>query len=208
MRILACLLVCKTVILVLLSYPGYFPPNFRTDFLLGREAYFFGPYQGAFYVHILSGPFSLLAGLVLLSESFRLRVPKWHRYLGRVQVVTILAFVTPSGLWMSWHAATGTVAATGFATLAIATAICAGLGWRTAVQRRFEIHRRWMQRCFVLLCSAVVLRIAGGLSEILVIEGTYPYTAWLSWLLPLLVLEATRYPRNLTNKKGTAAGRR
>ncbi|QEG37457.1 hypothetical protein Pr1d_48030 [Bythopirellula goksoeyrii] len=179
----------QTTIVVLLTIRDYFPPNFHSDFLNGRSRYFFGAYQWAFYAHILSGPFTLFAGLVLLSDSVRRRFPAWHRRLGRVQVLCVLLLVTPSGLWMARFAATGAVAGVGFAMLAIATALCAAMGWRRAVQRRFDEHRQWMLRCYVLLCSAVVLRKIGGLSEILEVEGTYPIAAWISWLLPLIVLE-------------------
>jgi len=195
-QVLACLLVCKTTISVLLSYGGYFPPNFRSDFLLGRNAYFFGPYQWAFYVHIISGPFSLFAGLALINDSFRRRFPAWHRRLGRVQIACVLLLVAPSGLGMARYAATGAVAAIGFATLAIVTAICVVMGWRAAIQRRFEQHRRWMMRGFVLLCSAVVLRVIGGLSDVLGVEWSYPYAAWVSWLLPLFVLESLQLVRD------------
>jgi uncharacterized membrane protein len=191
-HVLAYLLVCRTTVSVLLTFGSYFPPNFRSDFLLGRDAYFFGPYQWAFYAHIVSGPFTLIAGLVLLSDSVRRRFPAWHRALGRVQVACVLLLVAPSGLWIAWYAATGAVAAVGFATVALVTAFCVAKGWRAAVQRRFEEHRRWMLRCYVLLCSAVVLRVIGGLSEVLGLDGTYPFAAWLSWLLPLLVLELVR----------------
>jgi len=118
--VLACLLVCKTVLVVLLTLRDYFPPNFRSDFLLGRDAYFFGPYQWAFYAHIFSCPFALMNGLILISHSVRRRFPKWHRRLGKAQVVCVLFLVAPSGLWMACYAATGAVAATGFATLAFA----------------------------------------------------------------------------------------
>ena len=196
-QILAALLVAKTAIAVLLLYPDYFPPNFRSDFLLGRSGYFFGPYQLAFNTHILSGPFTLIAGLVLLSESFRHRFPKWHRRLGRIQVFCVLFLLAPSGLWMAWYAATGTFAAAGFATLAIVTALCVAKGWRAATQRRFVQHRRWMLRCYVLLCSAVVLRVIGGFSEVFAVEGTYPYAAWLSWLVPLIALESVYRNRSM-----------
>jgi len=181
--------VCKTIASVLLSYPEYFPPNFRSNFLMGRSSYFFGPYAWAFYVHVISGPLTLIVGLVLISDSVRRKFPAWHRRLGRIQVVCVFFFVTPSGLWMARYATTGAVAAAGFATLAFATAFCVAKGWRAATQRRFERHRCWMRRGFVLLCSVVVLRTIGGLSEALEVEGTYPFAAWLSWLLPLLVLE-------------------
>ena len=58
-------------------------PNFASDFLRGREGHFFGVYQWAFYTHILSGPVSLILGLILIGERSRARFPKWHRYLGR-----------------------------------------------------------------------------------------------------------------------------
>lgn len=188
--LLAILLICEVTATALLGYVDYFPPNFRADFLLGRDAYFFGPYQWAFYAHIISGPFALLAGLVLLSESVRWRFPAWHRRLGRVQVMCVLLLVVPSGLWMARYAFAGPIAGVGFASLAVVTGLCAAMGWRAAVGRRFADHRHWMLWCFVLLCSSVVLRVIGGLSEVLGVESTYPFAAWISWLLPLVVLEA------------------
>jgi hypothetical protein len=193
MQVLACLLVCKTVLVVFANYRDYFPANFRSDFLLGREAYFADAYQWAFYAHIIAGPFVLLVGMVLLSDSIRRRFPVWHRRLGRMQVSCVLLVVAPSGLWMAQYAATGPTAGVGFAALALATAFCAAKGLQTAMLRRFEEHRIWMLRCFVLLCSAVVLRVIGGLSDVLGVEWTYPLAAWVSWLMPLVVLESVRF---------------
>ena len=72
-QVLAVLLVCKTTVSVLLGFRDYFPPDFRSDFLLGRRTYFFGPYQWAFYAHIISGPITLVTGMVLISDSARHR---------------------------------------------------------------------------------------------------------------------------------------
>lgn len=191
-QVLACLLVCRTVFVVLLSYRDYFPANFQSDFLLGRSTYFFGPYEWAFYAHIISGPFALVSGLVLISDFVRRRFSAWHRRLGQTHILCVLLLVAPSGLWMAVYAATGEIAAIGFAALAIVTAICAAKGWQAAVRQRFDEHRCWMQRCFILLCSAVVLRVIGGLSEVVGAEWTYPFAAWISWLLPLVVLESLR----------------
>jgi hypothetical protein len=59
------------------------------------------------------------------------------------------------------------------------------------IARRLVDHRRWMWRTFVLLCSAVVLRILGGLATVLELdaEWLYPLSTWACWLVPLLVLE-------------------
>lgn len=189
--LLAGLLIIKVTVAVLWGYRNYFPANFESDFLRGREQYFSGPYQWAFYTHIASGPGSLFLGLILISDRFRRQFPKWHRYLGRVQVASIVLLITPSGLWMAYYAAAGPMAAIGFALLSVMTAACALLGWRTAVQRRFAEHRRWMWRCFLLLCSAVVIRVLGGLGTVLGVESEWfdPLAGWASWLLPLTVFE-------------------
>lgn len=191
-RLLAALVVVKTTVAIVAGYRSYLPPDFRADFLLGREGYFFGGYAVAFYAHIASGPFCLLAGLLLLSDDARRRWPSWHRRLGRAHVIAVLLLLTPSGLWMARYAMSGVVAGTGFAVLAIFTAVTAAMGWRRATQRRFADHRRWMQRCFALLVSAVVLRIIGGASTVLGATELYPISAWLCWLVPLAALELSR----------------
>ena len=111
----------KVTAAVVLKYVEYVPPDFNSDFLQGRDAYFAGSYQWAFYTHIASSPVSLVLGLVLLSERFRRNFPSGHRLLGRVQVLGVLFLVVPSGLWMSYRSQAGTIAGLGFAALAVAT---------------------------------------------------------------------------------------
>jgi small-conductance mechanosensitive channel len=191
LNLLAGVLVAKVTFSVILGYRDYFPPNFSADFLRGRQAYFFGAYQWAFYTHILAGPISLFLGLILVSERFRLRYRAWHRKLGKFQGALVLLLLAPSGLWMAPYAETGAVAAVGFASLALATAACVVMGWRSAVNKRFVEHRRWMLRLFLLLCSAVILRLIGGAATVTDFGGTwiYPFAAWASWLLPLAAFE-------------------
>jgi hypothetical protein len=193
-------LVVKVTVSVVSGYREYFPPNFGSDFLRGRERHFFGVYQWAFTAHILSGPVSLILGLILIWERSRLRFPKWHLYLGRVQVACVLLLVTPSGLWMASHAAAGPFAAAGLAALAIATATCVSLGAWSAITRRFVDHRRWMWRCYILLCSAVVLRLIGGLGTVagVTVNGFDPVATWISWIIPLSVFELREWTMRRT----------
>src|SRR3954447_2432665 len=135
LTLMAGVLILKVTASVVSNYHNYFPPNFASDFLRGREGHFPGVYQWAFYTHIMAGPVSLILGLILIGERSRARFPRWHRSLGRLQVACVLLLVTPSGLWMAYHAAAGPIAAVGLATLAIATTICASLGARSAVTR-------------------------------------------------------------------------
>jgi hypothetical protein len=188
------LLIVKVTLSVVIGYRDYFPPNFNADFLLGRAAYFWGPYRWAFYAHLVAGPATLLLGTILIIERFRRLAPRWHRRLGRAQVLGILLLLVPSGLWMARYAATGAVAGAGLASLAIATAACTAMGWRAAVRRRFDVHRCWMWRTYLLLCSAVVIRLIGGLATVFQFDALwlYPLSAWASWLVPLLVFESLR----------------
>ena len=72
---LTAVLIWKVTASVVIGYRDYFPPNFQTDFLLGRETYFWGAYRWAFYVHLVSGPVSLLLGTILVSARFRRSFP-------------------------------------------------------------------------------------------------------------------------------------
>jgi hypothetical protein len=197
LTLLAGALVLKVTTSVVSNYHNYFPPNFASDFLRGREPYFRGVYEWAFYTHIMSGPVSLILGLILIAERSRARFPKWHQYLGRLQVSCVLLLVTPSGLGMAYFAAAGPIAAAGLAALAIATAICVSLGARSAVTRQFADHRRWMWRCYLLLCSAVVLRLIGGLATVTGVTAPWvdPLATWMSWLVPLMAFEFREWTR-------------
>jgi hypothetical protein len=205
LTILAAVLIWKVTLSVVFDYWDYVPPDFQTDFLRGRESYFWSAYAWAFYAHLISGPPSLILGTILVSHRFRRAVPQWHRRLGHVEAACVLLLVAPSGLWMAYYAETGAIAAAGLGSLAIATAACVCLGWRSAVRRRIASHRRWMWRTFVLLCSAVVIRLIGGLATVIHFEAAwlYPLSTWASWLAPLLIYESTLLVNRPVNRVTT-----
>jgi hypothetical protein len=188
LRWLAVVLILRVLAVILANYPDYFPPNFNSLFLQGRETMFSGAYFAAFYVHILSAPLVLFNGLILLSEYVRRRHGGWHRWLGRVQVVVLLLFVLPSSVVMSRHAFGGWPSGLSFLLLSAATASCAIVGVVHACRRCYEQHRRWMLRSYVLICSAVALRLISGTAGLVGVpspEHAYIYAAWSSWLFPL-----------------------
>lgn len=198
LRWLAVVLILRVLATILANYPDYFPPNFDSLFLQGREATFTGAYPAAFYVHIFSGPVVLFNGLILLSETVRRRHGGLHRWLGRVQVGVLLLLVLPSSVVMSRHAFGGWPAGLSFLLLSAATATCAIIGVVYACRRRYDSHRRWMLRCYVLICSAVALRLISGTAGLIGVpspEGAYIVAAWSSWLLPLAACELVqRWP--------------
>lgn len=197
LRFTAGLLVLKVTVSIVLQYGDYFPPDFESGFLQGRESYFAGVYQWAFYPHIFAGPGTLVLGTLLVSDGFRRRWPEWHRVLGRIQVPVVLCVVAPTGVWMATRAEAGPAAGLGFVLLAVWTGLTAVSGWRAAVRRRFAEHRRWMWRCYLALCSTVVLRLTIGVSTVIVFEppGLEVFAAWGGWLVPLGAFELVRHVR-------------
>jgi uncharacterized membrane protein len=198
-------LILRVLVTILANYPDYFPPKFDSLFLQGREGTFAGAYPVAFYVHIFSGPLVLVNGLILLSESVRRRRGGLHRVLGRVQVAVLLVLVLPSAVVMSRHAFGGWPAGLSFLLLSLATASCAVIGVVYARRRRYEQHRRWMLRSYILICSAVALRLLSGAASLVEVsspERTYIIAAWSSWLLPLAAYELAE--RLLTHRRKPA----
>jgi uncharacterized membrane protein len=191
LKLAVALLIVRVTVGITMNYGDYIPPNFEAGFLRGRESYFWGLYHWAFYTHIATGPISLFLGLILINDWFRRRHLKWHRILGRVQVACVLLFVVPSGLWMAYFAESGPLAATSLGLLAILTGVCITLGWRAAVRRRIPVHRQWMWRTFILLCSAVVLRVIVGMATFLELTGGWvdPSATWVSWVIPIAIYE-------------------
>lgn len=192
LRWLAVVLILRVLIAILANYLDYFPPNFDSLFLQGREATFNGVYRAAFYVHIFSGPVVLFSGLILLSDHIRRRHRNLHRGLGRVQAFVLLLFMLPSSVVMSRHAFGGWPAGLSFLLLSAATASCATVGVVHARGRRYDLHRRWMLRSYVLICSAISLRLISGTAGLIgtpSAEHAYIVAAWSSWLIPLMAYE-------------------
>jgi len=154
-----CVLICKVFVSILTNYPDYLPPNFEANFLLGRGGYFWHGYHWAFL-----RPYSLQsrhADCGTDPDERRVSPPLSQVasvILGRIQVLWRHVPARPLGN-SGWRGTRpmGPAAGVGFALLAVATAD--DCGTRLAECRKaavFDEHRRWMQRCYVLLCSAVV----------------------------------------------------
>lgn len=190
----ALLLVGRVLVSILLTYRDYFPADFNSAFLAGRQDHFHGLYQAAFYLHVAVGPLTLLLAYALQFSGSLMRRLNLHRPLGKLQVTLIVLILSPTGLVMSTQANTGPIAGWGFATLSLL------MGW-FSIQAVVEIrrgnltqHRVWGNRCFLLLNSPLILRLNSGTCYLLGIESdlTYQLSAWLSWLAPLILYECCR----------------
>ncbi|QEL14304.1 DUF2306 domain-containing protein [Limnoglobus roseus] len=205
-RWVALALIVKVTASIVSNYPSYFPPDFGSLFLEGREGQFWGTYSFFFYVHILTAPFVLLSGTVLLCERLLRRHRAFHTWLGRVHVFAVLGLLVPSSLVMATQAFGGWPAGSSFALLSVVTGVCAVMGVYHARRRQFAEHRRWMVRLYLLLCSAVVLRLISGTASVIGVddaEAAYRLAAWASWIGPLAVYEVVE-GRMTKCRRGTA----
>jgi uncharacterized membrane protein len=192
LRWLAVMLILRVLAAMLSNYPDYFPPNFDSLFLQGRETTFTGTYRPAFYIHIFFGPVVLFNGLILMSEYVRRHYGGLHRVLGRVQVLILLLILLPTSVVMSRYSFGGWPSGLSFSLLSLATASCAIVGVVYARRRRYAQHRRWMLRCYILICSAVALRLISGTAGLVGVqnaEEAYIIASWCSWLVPLATYE-------------------
>ena len=192
--LLALLLVARVLMSILLTYQDYFPADFNSAFLAGRQDHFRGIYKVAFYLHILIGPLTLVLAYALQFSGSLMRRLNLHRPLGKTQLTLIVLILSPTGLVMSTEANTGAIAGWGFGALSLL------LSW-VAIQAVLEIrrgnvaaHRIWANRCFLMLNSPLILRLNSGTCYLLGTESdlTYQLSAWLSWLAPLVLYECFR----------------
>ncbi|MET0782158.1 MAG: DUF2306 domain-containing protein [Microbacterium sp.] len=114
--------------------------------------------QAALYVHIAGGAVALIVGPFQFWRGLRSRIPRVHRWLGRVYLGGV-ALGGAAGLVIAPFSQAGWVGLFGFGTLAV---LWLATGWRAyrAIRRRdIASHQAWMIRNYALTYAAVTLRI-------------------------------------------------
>jgi uncharacterized membrane protein len=186
--------VLSTGALILAPFPHYLPPDFSVGFLHNKSRFFYSSgYFLGFYAHIASSPIALLCGALQMSQHLRSAWPSVHRMSGKVYVALVLCFVAPGGAIMSTRAHGGWSSVICFALISVLAWGFTLFAWRAAKQMRFAEHGRWMSRSYLMMCSAIMLRMVHYLIQPLDLEPTFAYqiSAWLSWVPALLVFEIT-----------------
>ena len=206
----ACLLtfVSSVAFLIVLSSVKYFPAQFEIGFLVGRESYFYSWYAVAFYAHVISSPIALAICVVQSIRWLRRTRLRLHQRLGKAYVWIVLAVVSPSGLMMATKAGSA-FAIAGFATLAVLLWATTWIAFRHALLGRISQHGQWMMRSFVLMSSAVVLRLLAAIVNTFEIEWIpYGAMAWLSWLPTLLAYEVFEWLSSRRARKPSSSASR
>ncbi|MEM7037834.1 MAG: DUF2306 domain-containing protein [Bacteroidota bacterium] len=177
---------------------SYYDPDFSRGYLIDKAAVFDGPFKYGLYAHIVSMPLLLLIGTAQVFFRYEGRAGAVHRVLGRVYGGMVLLVAAPSGLILAGYAFGGDWAKVSFYLLAVLWWLFTAAAWYCARKRDFRRHRDFMVRSYLLMISAVFLRlISFGMIAGLHWVGPEPYmwSAWLSWVPFLVGYEVVRLVR-------------
>lgn len=140
--------------------------------------------------HVMGGVLMIVLGSCALYLGWNRRALRWHRWLGRgylaagslASTLVIVMAMTAAHEPRSLYVATGTLAAAWLAVTA--------MGWRAALNRRFDSHREWMIRSYVLSWTFVGCRVATTIDLYPWLGAESVTTAiWVNWIVPLILCE-------------------
>jgi uncharacterized membrane protein len=152
-------------------------------------------------IHLASAVIILLSGALQLIPLLRRRAPLFHRWNGRVYMITAFT-VSLAGLYMIWFRGTpGDLSQhLGQSLDAVLIMLCSVLALRYALLRDFRTHRRWALRLFMVVSASLFIR-AGIFLSLVLNHGPFgfnadtfsgPFLTFISfgqYLVPLAVLE-------------------
>jgi len=102
----------------------------------------------------------MLAGAVQLVPAIRRRAPALHRWSGRVFVVLALAAAASGAEILLVRHPVGNLAQDVPILLnAVLILACGAMAWREAIARRFDAHRRWALRLYLVVSGVWFFRI-------------------------------------------------
>jgi hypothetical protein len=155
----------------------------------------------AVVIHILFAIIIIGGGIMQVTPQIRERFPTFHRWTGRIYIP--VAFIMAiGGLYMVWvRGAVGDFSQHfGISLNAVLIMTCAVMTLRTALARKFAIHRQWALRLFIVSSGVWFFRVGlmfwvfvnGGVAGFDEETFTGPFlTFWATAdsLLPLEILE-------------------
>ncbi len=179
--------------LMILITLQYIPINFNVAFLNIKEAEMaYTHYQYAFFSHVYTSIFVLLAGIPQFSKTIRNQFPKIHKSLGAIYITLILIVASPSGLVMAFHANGGIFSKISFSIQAILWFIFTLKAYQYIRKKDWINHRKFMLRSYSLTLSAISLRLFKWII-VSTLElppmDTYKIVSWLGWIVNVMIIE-------------------
>jgi uncharacterized membrane protein len=146
------------------------------------------------YVHMIGGTSMLLFGAANLYIGATRRHFRHHRAIGITYLVggaiaAVLALVATLGPDHKTNPeVVFTNATVSLSMLSLSWLVAAAMAYRAARNKRYDTHRDWMIRSYVLAWSFVFCRVASRVTDIDELGGGEAFI-WLSWVAPILLCE-------------------
>jgi hypothetical protein len=140
--------------------------------------------------HLGGGALALLLGPFQFSAYLRRRFVQAHRWIGRLYLVGVL-IASIAAVYMGMHAKIRGFGV-GLLYLDVAWVVTTSMAYLAVMRRRFDAHRDWMTRSYVVTFAFVVFRwmsINLKLHHNLGLETRLTMLSWLCWAMPLLFTE-------------------
>lgn len=187
------LIVYCSALMLLITLP-YLSFKLDVDFLITKQRIIhLKHWRWAFYLHILTSFFVMLAGAVQFNSWILKKYKAWHRRVGKLYVYIILFLSGPAALVMSFYANGDRISRISFVLLSVLWITFTSIAFLQAIRGNLASHRQFMIRSYALTLSAITLRLyALIIPHFMYIEAKTEYAliAWASWTLNLLVAEA------------------
>ncbi|MBK9592733.1 MAG: DUF2306 domain-containing protein [Crocinitomicaceae bacterium] len=185
--------------------------SFKSDvnFLLVKQDIVNDPiWRPTFYIHVISGMLVILVGPFQFLKSFRAKFLNWHKLGGKIYAYSILLLAAPTGLIMAFYAQGGLWSTVAFSIMSILWFVTTLMAVIKIKQRKIEEHKMWMMRSYALSFAAVTLRLLVPLFSLFILDNEdliTVSTAWLSWMLNLLVAEGMIFAIQQKHKRAAYA---
>lgn len=153
-----------------------------------EEAYRrYWPDRLALLIHILGGSIALLTGPFQLWSGFRRRCPRLHRSTGYAYIAGV-ALGASASFGLTFH--TRPDFGLSLFVLAVMWWISVGMAFVAVRNSRFDAHREWMIRSYIITFAFVSYRYLVGLSVFRGLGSSREASVlWLSWVVPMMLLE-------------------
>jgi uncharacterized membrane protein len=172
---------------------AYIPYNTDVGFLRIKQDYIdIDHWRIAFFVHVYSSMWVLLAGFTQFSKTIQNSYAKVHRSFGYIYVAEVLLITGPAGLLMGFYANGGLPSKISFVTLAVLWISFTAIALIKVRKGDYRAHRNFMMRSYALTLSAITLRawkwsITNSFE--LPPMDVYRAVAWLGWVPNLAIAE-------------------
>jgi uncharacterized membrane protein len=171
----------------------YLPIQTDVAFLRIKQQYLsILPWKLAFFVHVFTSMFALIAGFTQFSPLILKKYPLVHRWIGKIYVFNILFLTGISGLIMSFFANGGITSRVAFSLLSILWIYFTFKAYQAIRHKQIQQHQAFMIRSYALTLSAITLRAWKWIIVLLFAPppmDVYRIVAWLGFIPNLLVAE-------------------